>query len=69
MSLLDYDFNKPEFPPAVQLVLRNMADKYHQYKLQERYWEACGMAKGFRMLTRVYAPDFEDTEPTGWGPL
>ena len=69
MSLLDYDFNKPEFPKEVRLVLRNMADKYRQYKLQGRLWEASGVSKSFRILTRAYSPDFEETEPTNWGSL
>jgi hypothetical protein len=69
VSLLDYDFNQPEIPPEVRLVLRNMGDKYRQYKLQGRLWEANGIAKGFRMLARAYSPDFQETEPTGWGSL
>ena len=69
MSLRDFDFDKPDLPPEIRLVLRNMADKYCQYKIQGRLWEASGVAKSFRMLTRVYGPDFQDTEPTGWGSL
>jgi hypothetical protein len=69
MSRISYDLNKPEFSEEVRTALRNMIDKHEQYERQGRMHEANAMAKAFRIAKRAYLPDFEDTEPTGWGSL
>lgn len=69
MSRIVYDLDQPEFTEPVRQGLKNMIDKHEQYERQGRVYEANAMAKAFRMIKRVHKPDFEDTEPTGWGSL
>ena len=69
MSRISYDLDQPEFSEKTRMGLRCMIDKHEQYERQGRMYEANAMAKAFRILTRAHNPDFEDTEPTGWGSL
>lgn len=69
MSRISYDFSKSNLSDEVRNAMHNMIDKHEQYERQGRMYEANAMAKAFRILKRTHTPDFEDTEPTGWGSL
>jgi hypothetical protein len=57
------------FLPTDSRVLINLLEKYEQYVVQDRLWEAKGIERAIEILYACKLTEAQDTKPTEWGSL